>query len=237
MKCWGACLWQKRSVSSHNHLWIFLRVRVTRCFGNHYEGNISHHCDDCMYVCVWVGDTGWLISQLELIVLLLNESLEMAGSLSKGTVPGSISELIKLRNHSPQYLLIITRFCGRSRCCQVWPYYQWPLVTDNLLYAHLILSSQNPTFIIILLLIILMSQSWANQRLDMKQIHLSSLFKWNDVLHNCNMHYCFHVIHGLSHLLAGGELHPWPPAPLFSHGARPGGQHTPCSGQGSQTEH
>lgn len=76
-------------------------------------------------------DTAELISQLDPIVLLLNEGWEMGGSLSKGTVAGSISEFIKQLTCSYQYLLIITGFCGRSRCHSAWPYYQWPLVTDN----------------------------------------------------------------------------------------------------------
>lgn len=74
-------------------------------------------------------DTACLISQLEPIVLLLNEGWEMGGSLSKGTVAGSIPEFIKQLTWSHQYLFIITRFSGRNRCCLPWPYYH--LVTDN----------------------------------------------------------------------------------------------------------
>lgn len=76
-------------------------------------------------------DKAWLISQLEPIVLLLNEGWETGGSLSKGTAAGSISEFIRQLTCSHQYLFIITGFGGRSRCCSVWPYYQWPLITDN----------------------------------------------------------------------------------------------------------
>jgi len=51
------------------------------------------------------------------------------GSLSKGMVTGSISEFIKQLTCSHQYLFIITRFSGWSRCRSEWPSYT--LVTDN----------------------------------------------------------------------------------------------------------
>lgn len=43
----------------------------------------------------YFADAALLISQLEPIVLILNEGQETGGSLSKGMVAGSISEFIK----------------------------------------------------------------------------------------------------------------------------------------------